>query len=309
MKTKILYILAGFVFILGLALMGKAIYKISTRQTLVTEDGFVSAELREMRELDLQALKGLRPVTEDQLTKSLARYTTQNLPESEALIKKYIESDSLKVSAAALEASGAYEWADMQVYASALNSKNEELRLAALRGLAKRSDDARIFLVEKFMGVKPLTEKDWLFSRLTLLRLKSDPQDKKKIQAEVLSQLKNWQSELQAQALKGLLRAFPRDVDMSMVARAELIQPVSQVGLQAFQYLAAFDQEWLKNNFSKLSMPNDYTYQLVIIDFMSKHCPKNWQVLSDAIRKSPYSPDVIAHLNDAELGIKCALGL
>lgn len=295
----------GVLFVAGALLVGKTIFNIYQKNNLVSNDGAVSAELKRVRESDLKVLRGETEESEAQVASSLARYTSQDVPEAELMIQKYLVSDSELIRSSAIEASGAYQWADIKLFSDALNSEIENTRLAALRGLSKRSDSSRIELVENFIKEKNLTDKEWLFSRLTLIRLKSEPAEKKALQVEILAHLKKWPEEVQTQAYLGLFRVFPRDKEMIAVAQAQIQKTESAVAVNAFQYLASFDSEWLKKNFSSLALRDDYTYQLILVDFMATHCPDGWQEKGVAIEAQPAAPDIVEYLRKAELSLKC----
>lgn len=304
-----IYLFLGIVFAVGAVLVGRSIYKITHRQKLVTDDGLISEQLKKVREQDLDALKEEKG-SESEIAKSLLRFTSQNLPESEEMIKKYLESDSEKLKAAAIEASGAFPWASVKNFAEAMNSKSKELRLAALRGMAKRPDAERILLVEKHGDKSSLSDEEWFYTQLTFMRMTPDTSKKAAILSGVLGRLPEWSEDLQSAARRELYRAMPRVDELKVMARDELSRGnVTKSATQALQYLSAFDREKLKEDFASLPLRDDYVYQLAMIDFMALACPKDWSVVSGRLRERPNAPDIVRHLDEADLGVKCRLGL
>ena len=312
--SRWLYVIIALLFVAGTALLSRSLYKIYNRKNLVTPDGMVAAELKRVREEDLATLKNENSDEQSKI-ESLLRYTSQNLPETEALIKKYLSSQNQTIKSAALEASGAFEWADMKAFSEALNSSNKDARLSALRGISKRTDELRISLVIEHLGrqnsgQKILDNDEIILTKMTLLKLHTLAPDKQKYKSDILASVENTSPEVRSSVYRDLFRSLPGDLDLVEKAYWELKNSQSDVQTEALQYVIAYDKNNLQKNFSNLiEVANSYTYQLVLIDFIASQCPSGWSAVVEKLLANPASLDLVKHIDDAELKIKCRLGL
>lgn len=224
MGMRILYIIAAVIFIAGIGLLTKGFLNskdVAGNNKNMTKplDPNVQKALEDTRASDYERLTSDdADLDEAQIIKSLKRYTGQNLEDSEGIIVKYLESNSPKVRAAALESAGAYEWADPAWYSKALNSKDKNLRMAAIAGLRKRINPPRISILQKHVSMPELSNDEKIAGYIALIKLHNDKNDQYKYLDQLISGRATWTDSDKIFAYKEIFRAFPRDEKVKTMA-------------------------------------------------------------------------------------------
>ncbi len=279
------------------------------KRTLSEEPAKASAELQRVQQADLQALKKGDQSQAEAIALALRRYTSQSPPEAEEFIKKYLLSENYKIQAAALEAAGAYSWADIELLAQALQSNKQEVRLAALRGLAKRSEKKRELLVENFLGQSNLNDEEWFAAKFAQLKLAREENMRIEIKKPLLSRAKLASSLVRETVYPELFTLLPDDDELKTVAR-DLLQNKRELesavlNQRALQYLAAYDEQWLTQQLSDLNLEGDEALQIAVIDFLASHCPPYLDTLEKKLVAQVASKNVSEYLLRADLASRC----
>jgi hypothetical protein len=324
--------------LVGSGLLARSLYKIYNRKPLVSEIVEVSEELQNVRKDDALALEN-ESGSEEEIAKRLIRFSAQNSEESRKMARKYINHKSSLVRAAAIEAIGGEDAPDVSgILKKALSSQDIQIRWAALRSLALRSDAERIELVESFLTAPRVSgegqQVEELLALVTLYRLRTQEGPRTQVLNQIFATqlVRNFSFsnasvskvlglELQ-KILQQLLILVPDNNDIKSLALRllqelgknysddpDLQNAVNLTRLKCFQYLGAYSPEELASAIPNLSWSQDYTYQLAIIDFLVARCPKNRKQIESLIIQKPASPEIVQHLEAAQLTVKCGLGL
>jgi hypothetical protein len=211
MKFDWLKVITGIVLVLALILVAVGIQKKFFSDSPVRlSEPTGDHQLQAMRDHDREVLSS-EDSKEERIQISLLRLGEQNLPDSESLIRKFLNDPRVSIKATALNLSGAYDWADMDSFRQALGSSDEALRLHALKGLSRRYEERRKDLVLEFLQKKNLKEQEWMEAQLLILRWASSEVEKNQVKGLILSRWSSLSQATQDFARPTLIRLMPGD--------------------------------------------------------------------------------------------------
>jgi hypothetical protein len=211
MKFDWLKVITGIVLVLALILVAVGIQKKFFSDSPVRlSEPTGDHQLQAMRDHDREVLSS-EDSKEERIQISLLRLGEQNLPDSESLIRKFLNDPRVSIKATALNLSGAYDWADMDSFRQALGSSDEALRLHALKGLSRRYEERRKDLVLEFLQKKNLKEQEWMEAQLLILRWASSEVEKNQVKGLISSRWSSLSQATQDFARPTLIRLMPGD--------------------------------------------------------------------------------------------------
>jgi hypothetical protein len=113
---------------------------------------------------------------EDEVRKSIERVSWHADSEVKELILKYSKSSSAKLRSGCAEAAGSFVEDEnfFKIIRQSLADRDEEVRVAALKGLSRHSGEPSLSLVSEYLGHTGLTPSELFEGHLTLLKISAD---------------------------------------------------------------------------------------------------------------------------------------
>lgn len=299
MKLSISNIFLGFVFVCAAVLITYGGYRLFMRSAKPKVNS-VALKLYGVRKHDQEVLK-TGTAEPKNIAISLKRYSSQNLPGAEEYIKYYLKDKRQEVATAALEASGAFKWADLDQFETALQSGDFEIQKAALRGLAKRPAPDRVRIIRKFLEQNQASKDAQFRSLSALYRSVIDEQEKEDVKLQLLGLATNSDPEMQKSIYLELFELRPRDSQLAQLAESILQQTKDDVlAAKALRYLLHDSSPGFPSRFSKLPMRKGRVYQMTVVDFLQAHCPEGWEHVAAQVTSSEPHPHVLEAVSALE---------
>lgn len=256
-KDRILYLSTSLLFITAVIFIAYGFLPIKKNPSNILTDKDRQAQRLQVEKEDDQILSTQDNQTGEQVAKSLERYTAQGLPNSIEYILTSLDSNDTQIRAAAIEAAGAYAWASINIFKSAINSGSSTERLAALKGMAKRPDPQRKELLKRSMNDSSFSLYERLTAYMSLARSDSGGEDKEKMFSYIIKQLDNLSEEQAIEFQLDLISYGPdsyvviqhvRDVLLGpqVAIKPENFDAYTRLLRRANNYANAFDKDWLQ---------------------------------------------------------------
>lgn len=291
MKLRSSKTLISLAFCAGVIVIGVGFFQYYSRQADQKPQS-VALKLYGVRKHD-QAVLSSGTAEAKEIAISLKRYSSQNLPGSEDYIKYYIKDAREEVAVAALMASGAFKWADLDMFANALKEGSIEAQKAALEGLAKRPAADRSALVENYLR-SAKSEELQLQALITLAKMAILEEEKVRLKSRILSFVAKKPADLKLTAYKAVFALYPRDPQMVVQAESILENgKFTQLIGPALRYIQHEPSEHAMAMFSRLNLPDDHETQMVALDFIRQNCPVGWRTVLTRIQRAAANPRIM----------------
>jgi hypothetical protein len=241
-----------------------------------------------------------------ELARLLRIYVGKKLPESEDLIRKYLNSGDMRIWAVALSAAGAYPWAPLSDYKQALALDDQQIHISALLGMGRSSVPGRLELVLEFLNRPNLPLQSWVAAKTAQYRLTNDPAAKKKIELELMAKSKEVDETSRAQIFANMAFTVGLSQDLLTEAKNYLEREGEDNSCAyLYQYVWQHDPSWLKERLATLPVRNNYGFVSAVVYSFKVICPEGlaelYQRYTSAIPGfSPHRSDLSVELIQAE---------
>ncbi len=235
-------------------------------------------ELQRVREADLEMILKADVDTKE-LSKSLKRYSSQNLAGAEEYIQHYIDDPRAEIRAAALEASGAFDWANLQLFEQALIAGGDAQR-SALVGLQKRPSGERLELLKSHRkSISDINQFEYL---MAIYKMEPDPEHK----AVLLKSLLKLATKNKADLIE-LFNLPVKDEALLLKAKEELINTgYEELATACLVYLSNYEPSWISENIFNIPFHESISFQANLVDYLRENCPANWELMVNELKKS-----------------------
>ncbi len=246
----------------------------------VKEAPAINAEVTKMIAHDKDVLADASTASDEDMAASLKRLSFSAREEIIPFVQKYETHSSVLVRAAAVEAAGALNDPKLTLLLKdKLDSPDELVRIAALKGLMRHQSVEHETIIRNHLNKGKLGKTELIWTYYSLARVSQDEKVRssnvsealKKLDADNLGGPKEGDTiELSHQ----IFNVFQGDKQVTDYARQVLQKSKNDdIGMHAFQFLAAYDKAWLGEKLPSLSMRQSSTYQGEVMNFIKANCP------------------------------------
>jgi len=275
-------LIIGVLFVVGGGLLVLSLFPDLYKPKKAAEAVRFTPEAARVVEADKQGLRD-ETLSEDEIIISLVRLSYASSEDAKEFVSKYLEHPSARVRAAAIEAAGAFnELNSFKIITEALNAKESEVRVAALKALGRNQGPEQREAIQEFLARPGLKSEEKAWAYVSLFRSSTEDGDRKNATVKLIKVLGATPSaEVNAAALSALpmLPALPEVVEQ---ARSWLISGESdELAAKSLQYLASQSGESLGSEFQQIPMRSSALFKTVLKEHISSHCPSRLSELSD----------------------------
>jgi HEAT repeat protein len=242
------------------------------------------------RDKDVLAVKPRgQEASEQAIVTSLKRLSFSARNDVLPYITKYQDHPSLQVRAAAVEAAGALNSAELTKFLEGkLASEDSLIRVAALKGLMRHQSPEHLEIIKKHasrlntvVGGKEgkIPKADAIWTSLALARITQSEKERGFYVTKVLERLnvdglENAAEADAREAAHQVLNVFQGDERAVSFAEALLEKGKDdELALHALQFSIAYNKKWLADKVGELPLRQMKAYQSELIRYLNQDCP------------------------------------
>jgi hypothetical protein len=287
-KDRLITVLAAVVFLVGVLLLGRLVWKNMDGKDAAPVAGSAPGVVSD------DPLKILREGTasEDQIMIALVRVGSTKAPEAKELILKYVDDARGRVRQAAVFALGAFGDQDtLAVLQNLATDADPAKRKNAYFSLARAEKGPAVTalvdqLVEKQKS--KLNKNEFLYLRVLQLRHTTDSNSRLKMRNQILADLKGKvEREVLGFSYSRIFTDFPNDPKLLSLAKQMLDSQELVTWTSSFNYLRMNDKEGLLKALDRVKIPEGRGPHSMVGSFLMQDCPSSWKTILSKLNELP----------------------